>query len=198
MPTTGLKHWSDIKASFGDCLLLGNGASIEMDGRFDYKNLLRMARTKHLITDRVKTVFDHFSTTDFEYVLKMLCHADSLNKALGVTETNTLAAYRQVREALVKTIRLIHPEYCDIEPRLGPFSKFLKRFDTVLSLNYDLILYWARMLANEQDTSVSFKDCFVSGGAFQQRRLAPFPQANPSRKALYLSLLSPRQYSNCL
>jgi hypothetical protein len=164
MPATGLKDWTDIKLRFTDCLLLGNGASIAVHQSFDYRKLLAKATANHLITGRVKTAFDHFNTTDFEYVLNMLWHTYNLNKALGVKETKTRTAYRKVREALVKAIELVHPEHSEVLPRLGPLSDFLRHFDTILSLNYDLILYWARMRGQELDPTVSFKDGFVRRG----------------------------------
>ena len=39
---------------------------------------------------------------------------------------------------------------------------FMKRFKTVISLNYDLIIYWARMYGQDIKDRHSFKDCFIS------------------------------------
>jgi len=39
-----LKNWSDIANEFQDTLVLGNGASISIDQRFDYRSLLQKAR----------------------------------------------------------------------------------------------------------------------------------------------------------
>ena len=98
MPKTGLSLWSDLKPQFQHCLLLGNGASIAIHRNFDYRNLVTKARVNSLITRQVKTVFDHFGTADFEYVLNMVWHAHHLNEALGIRERKTTRAYRKVRE----------------------------------------------------------------------------------------------------
>ena len=46
-------------------------------------------------------------------------------------------------------------------------TNFLERFDTVISLNYDLILYWAILWANDHSTVKYFKDCFIKEGEFE-------------------------------
>src|SRR6185295_9230838 len=159
MPRTGLSQWSDIKSQFKQGLLLGNGASIVLYSGFNYKNLFNNARTNNFITHQVETVFNHFNTSDFEHVLNMVWHTHHLNMALKVKERKTALAYKRVREALIKTVRLIHPLYSDIS--LAQFADFLKGFQTLVSLNYDLLVYWAYMYANELDKTVTFKDCFV-------------------------------------
>jgi len=187
MPPTGLKDWSEIKAHFRSSLLVGNGASIALHESFNYKSLLAKARANHLITGRVKTAFDHFDTTDFEYVLNMLWHAHHLNNALGVNENKTTIAYLNVRRALIRAVKLVHPEHSEVLPKLDLFADFLRHFDTVLSLNYDLLLYWARMHGQEQDESVTFKDCFLPTGFDPNwRRLRkPIPPAKRSTLVFY-------------
>jgi hypothetical protein len=67
--------WSSIANGFRDSLLLGNGASIAVDGRFSYKNLLHAAKRLDLITSKLEQVFRYLKTEDFELVLEMLAHA---------------------------------------------------------------------------------------------------------------------------
>lgn len=43
---------------------------------------------------------------------------------------------------------------------------FLKSFDTVLSLNYDLLVYWTMTHGLTIDDGHAFKDCFSLGGRF--------------------------------
>jgi hypothetical protein len=43
-----------------------------------------------------------------------------------------------------------------------PIGEFLRRFSTVVSLNYDLIVYWAILVSNNK-LGTWFKDCFVNG-----------------------------------
>ncbi|MDC4901867.1 DUF4917 family protein, partial [Acinetobacter baumannii] len=40
--------------------------------------------------------------------------------------------------------------------------EFTKNFKTIISLNYDLILYWIMMHGNDQRDGHKFKDCFIS------------------------------------
>src|SRR6202000_1191238 len=66
--------------------------------------------------------------------------------------------------ALVKTIRATHVRHMDAKTSLDVIYKFLRRFRTVISLNYDLIVYWAAQLGNnELKSSYHFKDCFYKG-----------------------------------
>ncbi len=161
MPPTGLRDWADIKSDFRDCLLLGNGASIAIHEDLEYKNLLNKARRNDLLTSRVEKVFKEFNTSNFEYVLNMLWLAHSLNKILGVKEKKTDRAYESVRDALMRVIKIVHPAYTDVQPKLNNLSILLGHFKTALSLNYDLIIYWTLLYGNEYSASVEFKDCFL-------------------------------------
>lgn len=158
-----LKDWKDISEDFTDTLILGNGASIAVHRDFNYKSLRDAALERGYITDEVQEVFDHLGTEDFELVLNMLWHAERVNKALGVEETVTKKAYEDVKEALVKSVRDLHCEYSVAEPHLPAIYEFMGRFKTVLSLNYDLIAYWALLKGNAQHGGYRFKDCFTDG-----------------------------------
>lgn len=158
-----LKDWQDISDDFKDTLILGNGASIAVHGEFSYKSLRDAALERGYITDEVQKVFDHLGTEDFELVLNMLWHAENVNRALGVEETITKQAYNDVKEALVQSVREIHCGYEKVEPYLPAIYDFMGSFDTVLSLNYDLIVYWTMLAGNAQHGPYRFKDCFTDG-----------------------------------
>lgn len=64
-------------------------------------------------------------------------------------------------------MQAIHPEFDQVREHLPAIYQFLKHFDTVASLNYDLIVYWALMHGYEQDDEHAIKDCFGAGGLFQ-------------------------------
>lgn len=153
-------EWNDIQDEFNDTILLGNGASIAIDNRFRYKSLLTEARKKRLISKEIESLFDYFRTQDFEFILSRVWHTYHINKALKIKDKITLTAYNQIRDALIRVIHDIHPEYADIERYLSPISTFLSKFKTVLSLNYDLIIYWAMLYSNERYKRIKFKDCF--------------------------------------
>ena len=44
-------------------------------------------------------------------------------------------------------------------------AEFMKRFETVLSLNYDLLVYWAMLKGNDEYGNW-FKDGFIDEGRF--------------------------------
>lgn len=153
--------WSDISERFSDNLLLGNGASISVDNRFRYQSLKQHAIENGLFNVDVESLFDFFHTDDFELILRIVWQATNVNKALEIEDQKTEKAYRHVRDCLIAAVRDIHPEHGDLSDRLPSLATFMKRFDKVLSLNYDLIVYWAMMYGNELNNRHMFKDCFV-------------------------------------
>jgi hypothetical protein len=176
-----LPPWTDIAGEFSDGLVLGNGASIALEPRFSYKSLHGEAQRLGLITDDVQKVFDYLDTSDFEFVLRVLWHAENVNTALDVAEDKTTHAYQSVKDALIGVVREIHPAYRDVEERLTRAATFMGHFDTVVSLNYDVLVYWAMQCAN-RDAPNRFKDCFLGGEltADWERFRAPWP---PNAKA---------------
>jgi hypothetical protein len=158
--------WKAIEADFSHGLILGNGASIAFDPRFAYHSLNDRAQALGLITPDIQRVFDHLHTADFELVLRMLWHASMINQALAIPDVRTTQAYEAVREALIAVIQAIHVPHNEVSARLAPAAAFMSRFSTVLSLSYDVLVYWTILAANE-DAPNRFKDCFL-GGEFQQ------------------------------
>lgn len=153
-------EWNEIQKDFTDTLLLGNGASIAFFGEFNYQSLYEYASEKEIITEKVVRLFEYFGS-DFEYILKMLMYANAVNNALGNEDETTDSAYAETREALIKTVQNIHPEHKSVEIMLPKAAYFLGKFDTVLNLNYDLLVYWSRLC--DHQTNVTFKDCFING-----------------------------------
>jgi hypothetical protein len=154
--------WADLAGSFPDTLILGNGASIAIDSCFQYSSLLEQAEDASLITAEVRSIFDYLETQDFELVMRMIRHAYHVNQALRVDEASTTKAYQDIRTALVVSVRNVHPVYESVTRYLPAMHEFMRRFDTVLSLNYDLLVYWAMMEGNRTN-GTWFKDCFVKG-----------------------------------
>ncbi|AXQ15857.1 DUF4917 family protein [Shewanella algae] len=160
-----IHNWRDICDDYTDGLLLGNGASIAVDGRFTYASLFQAAGEAGYLTAEVQNIFERFgNSTDFEYVLRKLWQAKQVNEALGIEAVPLDTAYQQVRTALVETVRAIHLTYEEAMPHLPAIYEFMRRFNTVLSLNYDLIVYWAALRGNDDsDGSHQFKDCMIGG-----------------------------------
>ena len=152
--------WAAIENDFGHGLILGNVASIAFDPRFAYSSLEQKAQALGLISANVRRVFEHLHTTDFELVLRMVWHASKINQALGIPDVRTTQAYESVRDALIGVVRAIHVSYDEVRPRLATTATFMSRFSTVVSLSYDVLVYWAILVGNE-DAPNRFKDCFV-------------------------------------
>lgn len=156
-----IRQWKDIADQYGDALILGNGASVAVSNTFSYSSLLEHAVQRELISEDVKLIFDFFKTKDFELVLRTVWQATNINAALKIENKRTKEAYLNVRESLIRAVRDVHPQHAAVAPRLPAINEFLKKFKTVFSLNYDLIVYWTMMYGFRIDDQHSFKDCFL-------------------------------------
>lgn len=161
MKKNDIKSWSDVGWEDWSTIILGNGASIAIHQGFSYQSLRDVA-SKNGRLATAAPIFDEFKTADFEHVLLACWYADRVNRAMKVPSTNISVAYVEVREALIEAVHGVHPMYTDISGDLQRVGKFASRFHTVVSLNYDLILYWAMMKLNENKRNW-FKDAFCGG-----------------------------------
>lgn len=151
-----IQAWDDIKQHYEQgCLLLGNGASIAMHTGFMYGSLRAAAEARGLLKEATQ-LFEVFGTSDFELVLRLVWQANLVNAALKSEAPSVRRAYESVRYALIETVRSTHLAHAEV--RDGPFTDaqeshlltmhaFLSSFQLVVSLNYDLLIYWARMTA---------------------------------------------------
>ncbi|MCF3128477.1 DUF4917 family protein [Acinetobacter soli] len=182
-----IKQWIDISEDFQDgALILGNGASIAIDSNFDYLSILEYATKEKLLNSDVKLLFEKYETKDFELILRMVWTAFEVNKAFKIEDIKTKNAYENVRDALIKSVRDIHPTYSSVEEILPDLYRFLRHFKFTFSLNYDLLVYWACMYGNNVDTEYSFKDCF-NGSEFTQnwRKYLPIYKRKKSRLVFF-------------
>lgn len=153
--------WNEIKENYHQgSLLLGNGSSVAVSTCFNYKSLFDEAKKNGFLTVEVQAVFDKFGVEDFELVLRRLWQAKLVNEALGLPRGEVERAYEEVRQALISTVRDIHVTYDDARNHLEHIYRFMQEFDFVISLNYDLIVYWAMLVGNDELGSW-FKDCFT-------------------------------------
>lgn len=155
-------QWRDIQDQYTDSLLLGNGASMAVHPQFGYGSLFERAQQIGYITPAVAGIFDRFGVNDFELVLRRLWQASLVNQSLEIPHGRVEEAYAEVRTALISTVRDLHVDYDHALPHLRLIYPFMTHFDTVISLNYDLIVYWAAMLGNRQ-LGLHFKDGFING-----------------------------------
>ena len=104
-----------------------------------------------------------FKTTDFEYVLSGIWQTLYINEALSAeSPKEVIKAYLYVQRALVETVRVIHEKvpYDSVYEKLKTASAFLSKFNIVLSLNYDVLVYWSILIGNDLNEN-HFSDCFV-------------------------------------
>ncbi|MFC1907687.1 DUF4917 family protein [Chloroflexota bacterium] len=160
-----IQQWGDIQGGFTDKLLLGNGASRAVWNHFKYDSLFEEARNAGRIDIHLAKLFSDFGTNDFEYILKLLSQTNRVNEILKIEDKDTLKLYNKLQTTLIGTIQGVHPKHQEVKNLLLPMAEFMKRFDKVLSLNYDLLVYWAMMEGNDKYGNW-FKDGFIDEGRF--------------------------------
>ena len=153
--------WASLRDANWQTLLLGNGASIAIHNKFAYPTLHSVADAKGLLATTAP-IFAKLGTTDFEHVLLACWYAEHVNVALGTPSADISAAYAEVRTALIQAVHSVHPVHADVAADLQRAGTFASSFPTVVSLNYDLTLYWAMLLFNAANGSW-FKDAFHHG-----------------------------------
>lgn len=143
-------------------LILGNGASMAVSSSFSYTNLFGKACNDSILNQTSKNLFETLQTTDFELVMNKLRQAYIINEVLQLdTDNVALHTYDNIRQSLIKTIKEIHVQYADAIFQIDNIRKFLEKFKTVISLNYNLLIYWAIMASNDRKP-YKMKDCFTN------------------------------------
>lgn len=130
-------------------LLMGNGFSQAWKSEiFNYKNLLDRAHFGE--SDNIlKKLFTKMETYDFEKIMKEL---DSAKNVLDIYNTNTELSKKitidqtNLKNSLIQSISKSHPSLpSEITNKQFTQARiFLKNFDNLFTLNYDLLMYWAR------------------------------------------------------
>ena len=161
MDKIDIEAWANFRETNWQTLLLGNGSSISLHSEFSYPTLHSVADAKGLLPTTAP-IFAKLGTTDFEHVLLACWYAEHVNAALGTPSADISAAYAEVRSALIDAVHTVHPVHADIAPDLQRVAAFASTFQTVISLNYDLTMYWAMLLFNAANGSW-FKDAFHHG-----------------------------------
>lgn len=133
-------------------LLLGNGFSMAYNPkRFSFTSLLDNAVERGLInkTSPIYKVFTQFDTKDFEEVVKLLETSTKVLKTYGVLskvdEKKILDDSKSLKKYLVDVITNNHPDKITeiSDDEFISSASFIKNFEKVYTLNYDLLLYWS-------------------------------------------------------
>jgi hypothetical protein len=151
-------------------LLLGNGFSIaQAGGQFSYANLLEKSGLAS--ENPIRNVFNVLKTFDFEKVMKALEDASQIELAYGDKDRSKKfnEDATAVREALIHAVRAVHPGIKFDIPKMqrDACAIFLKKFKSIFTLNYDLLLYWVILHGAEGE----FSDGFGLGGETDGFRL---------------------------
>lgn len=140
-------------------ILLGNGFSIAQGGaRFSYSSLLERCGLD--ADDPIRNVFRTLGTVDFEEVMRALEHAARIEAAYG--ENDRSRRFQRdsdaTREALIHAVREVHPgiQFDIPEKQRNACGMFLSHFDSIFTLNYDLLLYWVILSADARKHSDGF------------------------------------------
>lgn len=177
-----IRKWLDIAVQYSETIILGNGASMAFcPESFQYKSLFQQAISLKHINKSLREIFEKVAprNCDFERVLYQLWMADFVNAKLGIPDNHRKTVrneYLRVRNALIKTVKDVHPTQSEIAAGLVRAGEFIKRFKTVFYLNYDLIMYWALMTVNSSAKN-RVKDGFnrsVHASHNQKNRLLEF------------------------
>lgn len=165
MENIPILKWADLQADLQeenwDALLLGNGASIAIDDRFRYPSLYEKAYPKEEKSTERK-LFEKLETKDFEQVLLACRHAELVNDILEKDTNEIDKISNNIKNALIRAVREVHPEHSDVRDKLLSAARFASQFKTVINLNYDLTFYWGFLLFNDSDDGHKnqFKDGF--------------------------------------
>lgn len=152
-------------------LFLGNGFSMAYDHkRFSFTNLLQSAVNNGIIVkdSEMHNIFKSLGTSDFENVIKLL---ESSSNVLSIYDSNSSNVINKLnldskalKNHLVDVVTNNHPEKAtkiDEDEYLNCMD-FLKVFERIFTLNYDLLLFWSLMKFNElkdQGTFQNDEDC---------------------------------------
>ncbi len=138
----------------GNCqVLLGNGFSMAYDReRFGYQAFAARIETRSLLSQDVLRVMDVSGCTDFEQIMHSFLSSAALLRALEGDIDQSLparleVAAKELGEALAKSIAQLHPRVpgCIEDSQYRSTRRFLGRFSSIYTLNYDLLLYWSLM-----------------------------------------------------
>ncbi len=144
--------------------LLGNGFSISWRPElFAYASLYEKAELSGLLPGK-QELFEALDTKDFERVMEHLgtgSRLAELYKAHPNVVSRLASDIDVVRHGLADVISQVHPDtrFSLPDAEADSAREFLANFESIFTLNYDLLLYWTLL----RDTSIhatDFRDGF--------------------------------------
>lgn len=144
-------------------LLLGNGFSISWNRDiFNYRSLKNNAKG---LPDDILKLFDILNTADFEEVITAYEYASKVCDVYKI-ENKFQAKANKVREILIESIAQNHPDLPSkvTNDEFENCVNFLSNFDSIYTLNYDMLLYWVTMRGKFREDDSSVKLTKISDG----------------------------------
>lgn len=146
-------------------LLLGNGFSRACrNDLFSYDALFLKAEKS--LSAQARKAFKTLKTSDFEVVMRALGRAADLVQVYARSNKKLYDAMTtdrdNLREALAVTIAGTHPERPNdiTEDEYRACRRFMAKFESYYTLNYDLLLYWASRQNDVDELKIDFNDGF--------------------------------------
>lgn len=142
----------EVQKSPNNILLLGNGFSIAYNAkRFSFTHLKESAIQEGIIAkdSPILKLFEKFNTSDFEKIIRLLNDYVKIDKILNPQKDNQQLKneIEELKKHLVDTITNNHPDTIGaLTPQeYESACTFLKPYNRIYTLNYDLLLYWVTM-----------------------------------------------------
>lgn len=141
--------WDTAEKGGTSSILLGNGFSQAWDAKiFNYASLLEIADFGKREAE-ISALFASFETYDFEAIMRALLSAEKVLEVYGDSpiQLATIRADQEtLKSSLLKAISDSHPELpSDLKVSQYENSReFLRKFASIFTVNYDLLMYWSR------------------------------------------------------
>jgi hypothetical protein len=130
-------------------ILLGNGFSQAWDPAiFNYASLLQVADFEDR-EGQMRELFERLTTWDFEAVMRALLAAQMVAEVHALDQSiieNIRRVQDILKQALLAAVSDNHPRLPN-ELTIAQYQAvrmFLRRFSQIFTVNYDLLMYWAR------------------------------------------------------
>ena len=158
--------FDEVEAELGadPALLMGNGFSIACDASYSYRALRKNLEGK--LPAISVDLMERLGTANVEEVMQILEDAHWVGRRVGNGSADLALALVATRKAMVEAIAADHlrsPKQIDASQkgRSGSAARFLSRFATIFTTNYDLLLYWIVMKNNpKSEGTYPFRDGF--------------------------------------
>ncbi len=138
-------------------LLIGNGFSIWLSKKFEYKSLLNQC--EGLLPQDMK-LFEMLKTSNFETCLKILNDTIAVNSFYNIKD-NHIRNYERIKISLIETVGEIHNDLSEISEYRKDAAKLLfRKAIKIFTTNYDLLPYRIILSLNDEQCKERFGDSF--------------------------------------